>query len=99
VRVGRPNRGYKSSCGYPPANLLTIPAQTPPLRQLTLHFVLVEVLLPKPKPAAEKETFWAKFRAGFEARLGSMKTDIALHFVEMRAKTSTSTERRHRFEN
>jgi hypothetical protein len=46
-------------------------------------FLLVEVLLPQPKPAAEKEAFWAEFHAGFEARLPSMEADVALRFVEM----------------
>jgi hypothetical protein len=47
------------------------------------NFVLVEVLLPKPKPAAEKEAFWAKFYAGLEARLYSLEADVALRFAEM----------------
>ena len=47
------------------------------------NFVLVEVLLPHAKPAAEKEAFWAEFCAGVEARLPSIEPDIALRFVEM----------------
>ena len=47
------------------------------------NFVLVEVLLPQPKPAAEKEAFWAEFHAGLEARLYSLEADVALRFVEM----------------
>ena len=47
------------------------------------NFLLVEVLLSQPKPTAEKEAFWAEFHAGFEARLRSMETDLALRFVEM----------------
>ena len=35
------------------------------------------------KPAAEKEAFWAEYRAGVEARLPSIEPDIALRFVEM----------------
>jgi hypothetical protein len=75
--VGTKARAAPGEFTYHPSADPTASAADPP------NFVLVEVLLPKPKPAAEKETFWAKFRAGFEARLGSMKTDIALHFVEM----------------
>jgi hypothetical protein len=45
--------------------------------------VLVELLLPRPKPAAEKEAFWVEFRAGIEERLRSMKADVALRFVEL----------------
>ena len=47
------------------------------------NFVLVEVLLPKPKPAAEKEAFWAEFHAGLEARLYSLEADVALCFAEI----------------
>jgi hypothetical protein len=84
VRVGRPNRGYKRSSACRPPNSLTTQAPTPPLRRPPpSNFVLVEVLLPHAKPAAEKEAFWAEFRAGVEARLPSIEPDIALRFVEM----------------
>ena len=61
---------------HPSSNPATSAADPP-------NFVLVEVLLPKPRPATEKEAFWAKFHAGFEARLYSMKADVALRFVEL----------------
>jgi hypothetical protein len=84
VRVGPPNRGYKRSSAcrppispYHPGANPTASAAAPP------NFVLVEVLLPHAKPAAEKEAFWAEFRAGVEARLPSIEPDIALRFVEM----------------
>jgi hypothetical protein len=67
-----------------PPNSLTTQAPTSPLRRPPpSNFVLVEVLLPHAKPAAEKEAFWAEFRAGVEARLPSIEPDIALRFVEM----------------
>ena len=48
------------------------------------NFVLiVEVVLPQPKPTAEKEAFWREFQAGLEARLYSMEADLVLRFVEM----------------
>jgi hypothetical protein len=47
------------------------------------NFVLVEVLLPQPKPAAEKKVFWAQFHAGLEARLYSLDADVGLRFAEM----------------
>jgi hypothetical protein len=47
------------------------------------NFVLVEVLLHRSRPTAEKEAFWAEFRAGVEARLRSMEPDIMLGFVEL----------------
>jgi hypothetical protein len=37
------------------------------------NFLLVEVLLPRPRPKAEKEAFWAEFRAAVEARLRSKR--------------------------
>ena len=50
------------------------------------NFVLVEVLLPQPKPAAEKEAFWTEFHGGLEARLYSLEADVALRFIEMPGK-------------
>jgi hypothetical protein len=46
-------------------------------------FVLVEVLLPRPRPTTEKEAFWVEFRAGVEARLRSKEPDLFLGFVEL----------------
>jgi len=62
---------------YHPGVKPTAPSADPP------NFVLVEVLLPRPKPAAEKEAFWAEFHAGLEARLYSLEADVALRFVEL----------------
>jgi len=61
---------------HPDANH-TASAAAPP------NFVLVEVLLPQPKLAAEKEAFWTEFHAGLEARLYSLEADVALRFFEM----------------
>ena len=47
------------------------------------NFILVERLLSRAKPVAEKEAFWAEFRAGVEARLCSIEPDIAIRFAEM----------------
>jgi hypothetical protein len=47
------------------------------------NFVLVEVLLPRPRPTTEKEAFWVEFRAGVEARLRSKEPDLLLRFVEL----------------
>jgi len=61
----------------PPGANPTAPAVDAP------NFVLVEVVLPQPKPTAEKEAFWREFQAGLEARLCSMEADVVLRFVEM----------------
>ena len=47
------------------------------------NFVLVEVLLPRPRPTAEKEAFWAEFYAGIKARFCSKEADVLLRFVEV----------------
>jgi hypothetical protein len=47
------------------------------------NFLLVEVLLPRPRPKAEKEAFWVEFRAAVEARLRSKEPDLVLCFVEL----------------
>jgi hypothetical protein len=46
------------------------------------NFILVEVLLPGPRPKAEKEAFWVEFRAAVEARFRSKEPDLVLSFVE-----------------
>jgi hypothetical protein len=63
-------------CYYPSASPAGSAADVP-------NFVLVEVLLPQPKPTAEKQAFWAELQAGVEARLCSMEVDVVLRFVEM----------------
>ena len=63
-------------CYYPSASSAGSAVDAP-------NFVLVEVLLPQPKPTAEKEAFWAEFQAGVLARLCSMEVDVFLRFVEM----------------
>jgi hypothetical protein len=47
------------------------------------NFLFVEVLLPGPRPKAEKEAFWVEFRAAVEARLRSKEPDLVLGFVEL----------------
>jgi hypothetical protein len=47
------------------------------------NFLLVEVLLPGPRPKAEKEAFWVEFRAAVEARLRSKEPDLVLSFDEL----------------
>jgi hypothetical protein len=47
------------------------------------NFILVEVLLPGPRPKAEKEAFWVEFRAAVEARFRSKEPDLVLNFVEL----------------
>ncbi len=73
-----------SGGALPPAEFTYHPGANPTaLTAAPPNFVLLEVLLPHAKPAAEKEAFWAEFRAGVEARLPSIEPDIALRFVEM----------------
>jgi hypothetical protein len=62
---------------YHPGTTLDKPAPTVP------NFLLVEVLLPRPRPTAEKEAFWVEFRAAVEARLRSKEPDLLLGFVEL----------------
>jgi hypothetical protein len=47
------------------------------------NFLLVEVLLPRPRPKVEKEAFWVGFRAAVEARLRSKEPDLVLGFIEL----------------
>jgi hypothetical protein len=47
------------------------------------NFLLVEVLLPRPRPTAEKEAFWVEFRAAVEARLRAKEPDLVIGFVEL----------------
>jgi hypothetical protein len=47
------------------------------------NFILVEVLLPRTRPTAEKEAFWVEFRAGVETRLRSDEPDLLVGFVEL----------------
>ena len=47
------------------------------------NFVMVEVLLARARPASEKETFWAEFRAAVKSRLRSKEPDLLLGFVEL----------------
>jgi hypothetical protein len=47
------------------------------------NFILVEVLLPGPRPKADKQAFWVAFRAAVETRFRSKEPDLVLSFVEM----------------
>ena len=47
------------------------------------NFVLVEVLLPGPRPTANKQAFWAEFYAGVKARFCSKEADLLLRFLEV----------------
>ena len=68
----------------PPAEFIYHPGTNPTAPAVDApNFVLVEVVLPQPKPTAEKEAFWREFQAGLEARLCSMEADVVLRFVEM----------------
>jgi len=53
----------------------------------TPSFILVEVLLTQPKPAADKDSFWAGFKAGVETRLRTMQPDVVLRFIELPGET------------
>ena len=63
------------------------------------NFLLVEVLLPQPKPAAEKGAFWAEFHAGLEARLYSLEADVALRFVDMPSEDVYFNRKAHKGSN
>ena len=47
------------------------------------NFLLVEVLLARPRPKTEKQAFWDEFRAAVEARLRSKEPDLVLCFAEL----------------
>jgi hypothetical protein len=68
----------------PPAELTYKPAANPDESVAEVpNFLFVEVLLPRPRPKAEKEAFWVEFRAAVEARLRSKEPDLVLGFVEL----------------
>jgi hypothetical protein len=67
----------------PPAEFTYHPGANPDGSAAVANFVLVEVLLPRPRPTREKEAFWVEFRAGVEARLRSKEPDLLLGFVEL----------------
>ncbi len=46
------------------------------------NFVLVEVLLMRPRPTAEKNAFWLELSSGVEARLQARDPALLLRFVE-----------------
>jgi len=62
------------------------------------NFVLVEVLLPQPKPAAEKKAFWAQFHPASKPDFIHWMRTSAFALPRCRAKTSTSTPRCHRLD-
>jgi hypothetical protein len=66
----------------PPAEFVYKPCANPDGADVP-NFLLVEVLLPRPRPKAEKEAFWVEFRAAVEARLPSKEPDLVLCFVEL----------------
>jgi hypothetical protein len=68
----------------PPAELTYHPGANPNGSAAAVpNFVLVEVLLPRPRPTVEKESFWVEFRAAVEVRLRSKEPDLVLVFVEL----------------
>src|SRR5258707_13264071 len=67
----------------PPAEFTYHPGTNPDSSAAIPNFVLVEVLLPRPRPTAEKEAFWVEFRAAVETRLPSKEPDLLLGFVEL----------------
>jgi hypothetical protein len=67
----------------PPAELIYHPGANPAGSSEVPNFVFVEVLLPRPRPAIEKEAFWVEFRAAVETRLPSKEPDLLLRFVEL----------------
>ena len=46
------------------------------------NLILVEVLLIRPRPTAEKKAFWLELRSGVEARLRARDPDLFLRFAE-----------------
>jgi hypothetical protein len=67
----------------PPAEIIYHPGANPSGSAAVPNFVLVEVLLPRPRPTTEKEAFWVEFRAAVEKRLPSKEPDLILGFVEL----------------
>jgi hypothetical protein len=67
----------------PPAEIIYHPGANPGGSAAVPNFVLVEVLLPRPRPTTEKEAFWVEFRAAVETRLPSKEPDLILGFVEL----------------
>lgn len=47
------------------------------------NFVLVEILLARARPAAEKETFWVELHAAVKSQLRSKEPDLLLGFIEL----------------
>jgi hypothetical protein len=62
------------------------------------NFLLVEVLLPRPRPKAEKEAFWVELRAAVEARLRSKEPDLVLGFVEFPGENLYYNRIHHHFD-
>jgi hypothetical protein len=67
----------------PPAEFTYHPGANPGGSTAVPNFVFVEVLLPGPKPASEKEAFSVEFCAAVETRLPSKVPDLLLGFVEL----------------
>ena len=68
----------------PPAEFTYKPGDNPDGSTADVpNFLFVEVLLPRPRPKAEKEAFWVEFRAAVAARLRSKEPDLMLAFVEL----------------
>jgi hypothetical protein len=67
----------------PPAEFTYHPGANPAGSSEVPNFVLVEVLLPRPRPETEKEAFWVEFRAAVETRLPSKVPDLLVGFVEL----------------
>jgi hypothetical protein len=68
----------------PPAEFMYRPGANPDgtVREIP-NFILVEVLMSRPRPTSEKEAFWLAFRAAVEERLRSREPDLLLGFVEV----------------
>jgi hypothetical protein len=68
----------------PPAEFAYHPGADPDESASDLpNFVMVEVLLPGPRPTAEKEAFWVEFHSAVKARLRPSEPDLLLAFVEL----------------
>ena len=69
----------------PPAEFIYHPGANPDGSAVDIpNFVLIEVLLGRPKSPAEKKAFWSELRASVEARLRIKEPDLVLRFVELR---------------